>query len=134
MDSEPIINVDTIVRHWTETSDRDFAVMLSLLETKQNSWALFLGHIVLEKLLKAYYVKRHNRHAPLSHDLVRLARDGEIAVTTEQLKCLDAITKFNINARYDDYKHNFYVLCTPEYTAEWAETIKQLRLWIKEML
>ena len=116
MDSETITNVDNIVKHWTETSDNDFKVMLSLLESKQHSWALFLGHIVIEKLLKAYYVKLHSKHAPLFHDLVRIAQRGEFVLTDEQLDWLEAITKFNLNARYDDYKSNFYALCTAEYT------------------
>jgi hypothetical protein len=56
------------------------------------------------------------------------------AISEKQGELLNEITKFNLNARDDDYKHNFYVLCTAEFTAEWAEIIKQLRLWIKEML
>ncbi|MDZ7774373.1 MAG: hypothetical protein U5L09_01545 [Bacteroidales bacterium] len=28
---------------------------------------------------------------------------------------LDTVTRFNIKARYDDYKHNFYKLCTDEF-------------------
>uniref|UniRef100_UPI000AA838A8 HEPN domain-containing protein n=1 Tax=Candidatus Symbiothrix dinenymphae TaxID=467085 RepID=UPI000AA838A8 len=81
MDKEPIINADEIVKHWIDTSDADFEVMLTLLETKQNSWALFLGHLVLEKLLKAYYVKQHGTHAPLWHDLVQIAQRGGFALT-----------------------------------------------------
>ncbi|GHV61188.1 hypothetical protein FACS1894195_1310 [Bacteroidia bacterium] len=134
MDREPIENVDNIVKHWVETSDDDFKVMLSLLETKQHSWALFLGHIVIEKLLKAYYVKVKCQHAPLTHNLLRLAQDCNLILTKEQKVSLAKITKFNINARYDDYKRYFYTMCTAEYTAEWSERIKQLRLWIKEML
>jgi HEPN domain-containing protein len=134
MDCEPLTNVDNIVKHWTETSDDDFKVMLSLLESKQNSWALFLGHIVVEKLLKAYYVKVKCHHAPLTHDLQHLAKTSGIPATDEQLDWLSTITKFNLNARYDDYKRKFYTMCTAEYVAEWSEKIKQLRLWIKEML
>ncbi|GHT80011.1 hypothetical protein FACS189467_0960 [Bacteroidia bacterium] len=134
MDSEPLTNVDNIVKYWVETSDDDFKVMLSLLESKQYSWALFLGHIVIEKLFKAYYVKVKCRHAPLSHDLLRLAQDSGLILNREQKVLLAEITKFNINARYDDYKRKFYTICTAEFTAEWSETIKQLRLWIKEML
>jgi HEPN domain-containing protein len=131
---EPNINADLIVKHWIETSDGDFATMEALLAAKQNSWALFLGHLVLEKLLKAYYVKQHSRQAPLWHDLVRIAQRGEIVLTDEQIKWLDVITQFNINARYDDYKRRFSARCTTEYTAEWSEKIKQLRVWIKERL
>ncbi|GHT10515.1 hypothetical protein AGMMS4956_02000 [Bacteroidia bacterium] len=134
MDSEPLTNVDNIVKHWVETSDDDFKVMLSLLESKQYSWALFIGHIVIEKLLKAYYVKAKCRNAPLIHDLVVIAQRGGLVLTEEQLDWLEAITRFNINARYDDYKRKFYTLCTAEFTTEWAEKIKHLRIWIKERL
>ncbi|GHV65085.1 hypothetical protein FACS1894199_04900 [Bacteroidia bacterium] len=134
MDSELIEDVDSIVKYWVETSDDDFKVMHTLLETKQHSWALFLGHLVLEKLLKAYYVKVQCQHAPLIHDLVRIVQRSGLILTEEQLDWLEEVTKFNINARYDDYKRKFNTLCTPEYTAEWSERIKQLRLWIKERL
>jgi hypothetical protein len=39
-----------------------------------------------------------------------------------------------LNARYDDYKREFYKLCTPGYSQTWIEKIKIIRKWIKEML
>jgi hypothetical protein len=47
---------------------------------------------------------------------------------------LDTVTRFNIKARYDDYKHNFYKLCTDEFTHHWVDKIKETRLWIKSTL
>lgn len=47
---------------------------------------------------------------------------------------LDTITRFNISARYDDYKQSFYKLCTKEFTTVWIANIKDCRLWIKSML
>ncbi len=47
---------------------------------------------------------------------------------------LDSISRFNIKARYDDYKQSFYKLCTDEFTKEWIEKIKECRLWIKMQL
>ena len=134
MGNDYSINAEKVVRHWIASSDEDFVTMEGLLAIKRNCWALFLGHIVLEKLLKAYYVKQCGRHAPLTHDLLQIAQRSGIDITEEQAAQLDTITTFNINARYDNYKQNFYAVCTPEYTLEWADTIKQLRLWIKEML
>lgn len=52
------IDVDRIIKHWIETSEEDFKTMLTLYEAKSYSWALFIGHISTEKLLKALYVKR----------------------------------------------------------------------------
>ena len=47
---------------------------------------------------------------------------------------LDKITSFNLNARYDDYKREFYSLCSKEFTKEWIDKIKIIRSWIKQKL
>jgi HEPN domain-containing protein len=128
------IDVEKIVKYWIDTSDEDFQTMLSLFESKSYGWALFLGHISIEKLLKAIYVKKNKQHAPFLHNLYRLAELSEISLTDEQSDWLDKITSFNLNARYDDYKREFYSLCTPDFTNEWIGKIKTLQLWIKQML
>jgi len=133
-EDNPGINVEKIVNHWIKTSDDDFNTMISLYDSKSFSWALFLGHISLEKLLKAFYVKTHKQHAPFTHNLYRLAELSKLDLTEEFSDWLDKITTFNLNARYDDYKREFYSLCTPEYTKSWIEKIEILRSWIKQML
>ena len=40
---------EDIVKYWTESSDFDFQVMESLFENDHYVWALFLGHLVVEK-------------------------------------------------------------------------------------
>lgn len=88
----------------------------------------------IEKLLKAYYVSKNKTHAPFTHNLYRLAELNELELTDEQSDWLDKITSFNLNARYDDYKKEFYNLCTEEFTEIWIENIKTMRKWIKKML
>jgi len=133
-DNNSNIDIDKILRHWIETSDNDFNTMLALYDSKSFVWALFLGHISVEKLLKALYVKKFKEHAPFTHNLYRLCELIGIKVTDEYSDWLDEITSFNLNARYDDYKKEFYKLCTPDYTKRWIDKIKILRKWIKEML
>lgn len=127
------INVEKVVSHWIETSNDDFKTMLTLYESKSYGWSLFLGHISTEKLLKALYVKRFEKHAPFTHNLYRLAELLQLDLSDEYSDWLDEITSFNLNARYDDYKKEFYQLCTPEYTHKWIENIKIIREWIKKM-
>ncbi|CAA9292043.1 MAG: hypothetical protein AVDCRST_MAG95-4066, partial [uncultured Adhaeribacter sp.] len=67
------LNQDAIVSYWLESSDSDFATMQHLFTAKDYSWSLFLGHLVIEKLLKALFVKNLNKQAPFTHDLLRLA-------------------------------------------------------------
>jgi HEPN domain-containing protein len=128
------IDVNKIVNHWISTSDEDFQTMMILYDAKSFGWALFLGHISTEKILKALYVKNLKSHPPRTHNLYRLAELNQIELSDEYADWLDKITSFNLNARYDDYKREFYKLCTPEFTKEWVEKIKLIRLWIKEML
>jgi HEPN domain-containing protein len=128
------IDVNKIVQHWIETSEEDFKTMESLFASKSYNWALFLGHISVEKLLKAVYVKKYQTHAPFIHNLYRLAELCDLPMTEEQADWLDKVTTFNLNARYDDFKREFYQLCTVDFTKEWIKNIKSLRLWISQTL
>jgi len=133
MDSSQL-DIDKIVQHWLETSDDDFKTMLALYHSKTYHWALFMGHISTEKLLKACYVKKHQSHAPFTHNLYRLAELVGLEVSEEYAEWLFKITAFSLNARYDDYKKEFYSMCTDIFTKEWIENIKTLQQWIKQML
>jgi len=128
------INVEKIYNHWITTSDKDYNTMVHLYEAKDFHWSLFIGHIVVERLLKASIVKATGEHAPFTHDLRRLSKLSKMEFRSDQLDWLDTITAFNLNARYDTYKQAFYEKCTLEFTSEWISNIKELRLWIKQML
>jgi HEPN domain-containing protein len=67
-----------------------------------------MGHLAIEKLLKALYIRITNQFPPMIHDLRRICERANIELTQEQIINLDSITRFNMNARYDDYKQEFY--------------------------
>lgn len=128
------INVDKIVGFWLETSDDDYKTMTNLFSTKDYHWALFIGHLVLEKLLKACVVKETANNPFFTHDLTKLAKITGYDFSEKQLDWLDTITTFNLNARYDSYKKAFYQKCTYNFTKEWFDNLNTLRIWIKEQL
>jgi HEPN domain-containing protein len=97
-------------------------------------WSLFIGHLVIEKLLKAYYVRKKDENYPMMHNLLRIAEKAGMELNDEQQLFYSTVTGFNINARYDDYKQSFYQKCNPEFTAIWIEKIKDQRSWIKNQL
>ncbi|MBU0763384.1 MAG: HEPN domain-containing protein [Bacteroidetes bacterium] len=127
-------DIKKTVEHWLSRSDIDFETMLHLYNSKDYHWSLFIGHLVIERLLKAGVVKNSGTHAPFTHDLRRLARLSNIEFTEEYNRWFDILSTFNLNARYDDYKQDFYKKCSPKFTEEWIDNIKQLRQWIKKML
>ena len=82
-----------LMEYWINSSDRDYESMKKNFEIKQYTWALFIGHLMIEM-----------------------------------------ITQFNISARYEDYKNEFYDLCTEKYTTEQINNIEEVRTWLKELL
>jgi HEPN domain-containing protein len=125
---------DKIVNYWLDSSDDDFDTMMAMFESKRYSWSLFIGHLMIEKLLKALYVKINNEFPPFSHNLLRLAEKCKLDLKEEETLFFVTVTAFNINARYDDYKMSFQKTCTSEFSAKWLEEIKMKRLWIKEFV
>ena len=128
-------NID-LMNYWIESSDEDCDTMMYMKAGKKNTWCLFMGHLVIEKLLKALYAKNNKNapYAPKSHDLLHLAEKTDLELTDKQEDLLDTITRFNMNARYDDYKKEFYLKCTDEYTEQQLKNIEEVRIWLKNLL
>ena len=128
-------NID-LIDYWVKSSDNDYDVMLDLKEKKRNTYCLFFGQLLIEKLLKAYYAKINKSapYAPRTHELAYLANKMHMELTEEQVDMLETISDFNMEARYGDYKYTFELKCTDEYTNIWIENIKELREWLKELL
>jgi len=55
---------EELIRYWIDSSDKDFKTMKNLFRSKDYSWALFVGHLVIEKLPKAYYIKTVSDNPP----------------------------------------------------------------------
>jgi len=123
-----------IVRYWVVTSDRDYKTMKNLFDSSDYHWGLFIGHLVLEKLLKAIYVQNIGINPPRIHDLVRLAEKCNIDVDNKMLDKLEIITRFNLNVRYPDYQQQFYKICTKDFSLEARKFIDEVRLWLQSLI
>ncbi len=128
-------NID-LMEYWIKGSENDYEAMKIMFQNKKNTWTLFLGHLVIEKLLKGLYAKNNidNPYTIKSHNLLALAEKCNLDLTDEQVEKLQIITQFNISARYDDYKESFYQKCTDEYTNKQVKNIEEVRTWLKELL
>lgn len=100
-------DTDKLINFWIEGSNDDYDTMITMYKSRRYSWTLFIGHLMIEKLLKAYYIKEKQEYPPFIHNLLRLAEKAGLQLTDVQKEQLITITAFNINARYDDYKMSF---------------------------
>ncbi len=126
-------NID-LMEYWFKSADEDYDTMLYMKAGKKNTWCLFMGHLVIEKLLKGLYARNNpdDPIAPKIHNLILLSQKANLEVPTEIREKIQTINTFNISARYDDYKRTFDEKCTDDYTSEQVKNIEEVRKWLKE--
>ncbi|MCD5385013.1 MAG: HEPN domain-containing protein, partial [Candidatus Pacebacteria bacterium] len=107
---------------------------MGLFKLKRYSDSLFYGHIVLEKTLKALVVQNKKSHPKPIHNLLVLTQEADINLKKEDLEFLAEVNKFNIRARYPDYKFVFHKLCILDYTEIKLKKIKSIYKKLCQML
>jgi len=125
------LNIESIKSYWMIEADEALNVTDHLLEEKDYSYALFFGHLAVEKILKSLYVYNKKEHAPPIHNLQRLANLTGISLDEDKTEKLILISSFNIEARYPDIKRSFREKCTKEFTLEQVRNIKEIYKWLK---
>lgn len=130
------MNSIDLMEYWFKSADEDYDTMLYMEAGKKNTWCLFMGHLVIEKLLKGLYAKNNPNDpiAPKIHNLILLSQKANLEVPTEIREKIQIINTFNISARYDDYKRTFDEKCTDDYTSEQIKNIEEVRTWLKSLL
>jgi HEPN domain-containing protein len=123
---------DELIAHWLESAEDNFCSMQNMFASGEFVWSLFVGHLCIEKLLKACYVKYVDAPVPRIHDLYKLADRSGLIMTEEQKDALQYVGMFNIEARYEEYKREFHQKCTKAFAEQSIATIKELRAWLLE--
>ncbi len=118
------MKIDEHINYRLNSADHDIDAADSLFLAGKYDWCLFSGHLVLEKGLKAFYVKvNENRMPPNTHNLVKLAEKTTFPLNAELKLFLDEVNDFNLEVRYPEYKHEFYKTCTKKFAEEYLSKI-----------
>jgi HEPN domain-containing protein len=122
------------IQYWLTSADNDWKVAEHLFDKKDYPYSLFLGHLTVEKLLKALFVSRFNEPPPFTHRLPFLAEKADLELSTERLELLEVITDFNLESRYPDEKFSFQKKCTKEFTENYLRKIEEIREWLLQLI
>ncbi len=120
-----------VAQYWFAEAEDALTVADHLIEKGDYSYALFFGHLAVEKELKGLHAIRQGQHAPPIHNLLRLAKAAGLEPNRTQTELLVRISAFNIEARYPDPRRDFRRSCTAEYTAEQMAAIREVMTWLK---
>jgi len=127
-------DVARVTTYWMTEAEEALRVADHLIDKADYFYALFFGHLAIEKMLKAIYAARFEAHAPPIHNLLKLAKDAGIVLDEARTEALITVTAFNIEARYPDMKRAFRQKCTPKYTQRQMTMIKELFGWLRSHL
>jgi HEPN domain-containing protein len=95
-------DVDQVKAYWESEALEALRVAGHLVEKEDFSYALFFGHLAVEKILKAVYTMMRKEHPPPTHNLVRVAKSAGLVLDQARIQALVTITGFNVEARYPD--------------------------------
>ena len=86
------VKIEEHIKYWLDSANNDLDAANSLFSSEKYDWCLFVGHLVLEKTLKAFYVlNNENAIPPKTHNLLKLADSANIELSKEQIIFLDEV-------------------------------------------
>jgi len=115
-----VVTKEEKVSFWLKGAKKDKKAAKVMYQSKHYDWCLFMWHLVLEKTLKAK-IASLDKPNPFIHNLVRISKIAGIKINEEEFDQLSEISTFNLNARYSEYKYNFYKKCNKSYTDKWLK-------------
>jgi HEPN domain-containing protein len=123
------------VKYWIDSSRYDLQSMDKNFQSGTYDWALFIGHLSLEKILKALWIRNNEGNFPAkTHNLKKLADEAKAVISETDSLLLLEINDFNLEARYPDYKFEFYKKCTKNFSESYIEKIKELHACIASQI
>ena len=114
------------INYWLESAKHDLDVADILFENKKYDWCLFVGYLVIEKVLKAHWIKVNKEIPPKIHNLLKLLKETNIELSKEDKEYLVKINEFNLEVRYPDQRFEFYKICDYDFTKKYFDKIKEI--------
>lgn len=81
-----------------------------------------------------HWVESAKRDRQVAHDLIYLSKLIGLGLTKEQQIDFETISRFNIEARYEDYKQEFYKMATLDFTKSWIAKCEEHYLWLQKQI
>lgn len=126
------IDVEKTTSYWLESAAYDLETAKTLLCSKRYPYALFFGHLAIEKVLKALVVKQTGDHAPYSHSLVVLAGKTALEIPEAMIDQLAEFMEFHTEARYPDAKRLLPEMHQGICPGEEFREIKEVYTWLRK--
>lgn len=126
-----MINIQKQIDYWISGAEDDLVTADLLIREMRILHGLFFCHLVIEKSLKAHYVRKTGDIAPRTHNLVVLSENSGLELDEGKQIFLGILMKYQLQGRYPDYKP---ALPAQVIVIEYFNKTKALFQWLKMKL
>lgn len=128
------MNLKQKVAHWLENAKYDLDTAQSMLDAGRYAYVAFMCQQCLEKTLKALYLKRFAKEAPRSHNLLHLAKKGELTIDKKTEEFFLELTSYYIECRYTDYQKKIAALFNKSITKKILQNTQETFQWLNSLI
>ena len=124
------------VEYWLDLADYDLETARAMLSTGRYLYVGFMCHLVIEKALKACYVKVLGGSPPKTHNLKLLASQTGTDQNMPQkyVDTLNVLRPMNVQGRYPGDMVALGRSLTPQKCRSMIEGTQEMLAWIKQQL
>jgi HEPN domain-containing protein len=123
------------INHWLKSADEDMKDVRVLFQNERYVKALYFGHLYLEKVCKAVWVKYNDENiAPYIHNLNKLLAGIDTGLSEDDLDFLNKVNDYHLEARYSEYLENLIETTTKELAEEYLNRIKFIDQCLRKKL
>lgn len=126
-----LVTKQDYITYWKTTAEKDWIAVEHLFEKGDYLHSLFFAHLVLEKLMKAHWVKDNQGTVP---HLVYLLGQTQLSLPAPFPALLVQMNQFQMSSRYPDYQFLMYKIATKTYTQTVLKQVEQLKTWLEKTL
>jgi len=105
------------IDYWLKIAEKDLDMMTYLIEGKRYVQALFFGHLYLEKIAKALWVKNNKENVPpKTHNLLKIIKESSLDLSDDDQAFLIKLNQYQIESRYPEDIDRLYKITDKQLT------------------
>jgi len=119
------------INYWINGADEDAITARILIQEGRFLHGLFFCHLVIEKALKAHFVKKNGTDAPRTHNLIFLSEQAGLELDEKYQIFIGILMRYQLQGRYPDYNP---VLPEQEKVNDYLIKTREILQWLKMKL
>jgi len=123
------------IRYWLDSAEKDREVMEYLMKGRKYVYALFFGHLYLEKLCKALWVINNKDDIPpKTHNLLKLLKEAGVIMDEKQQVFLLKLNQYQVEGRYPEDIDRLYKITNNKLATQYIIEINKIKECFIEMM